>query len=51
MIQQGTSLASALTLCVIPYLIGDALKIAAAAALGPVIRKSLVKASLIKAQA
>ncbi len=51
MIQQGTSLASALTLCVIPYLIGDALKIAAAAVLGPVIRKSLVKASLIKAEA
>ncbi|MGN0620523.1 MAG: biotin transporter BioY [Porcipelethomonas sp.] len=51
MIQQHVSLVPALTMCVVPYLLGDALKIAAAAAVGPVIRSALVKASLIEAKA
>jgi len=46
-VQSGNPLDKALALCVLPFLPGDALKIAAAAALGPVIRKRLEQAGLV----
>lgn len=42
-----TDFIAALSMCVFPYLIGDAVKIIIAAAAGPVIRGRLVKAGLI----
>jgi len=39
MIQTGNALGAALSLCVIPFLPGDAVKILAASILSPMIRK------------
>lgn len=41
MIQQGTGLIPSLTMCVIPYLPGDAAKIVIATILGPVLKKQI----------
>ena len=43
MIQQGTGLVASLTMCVIPFLPGDALKIVIAAILGPILKKQINK--------
>ncbi len=45
-VQSGSALGRAMALCVLPFLPGDALKIAAAAAVGPVLRQRLVQAGL-----
>lgn len=45
--QAGQGLSAALAACVLPFLPGDCLKIAAAAAVGPVLRDRLTKAGLI----
>ncbi len=41
MYQQGMGLKQSLALCVVPFLIGDAVKIAVAAIVGPVLRKAV----------
>lgn len=48
MFATGSGLAEAIGLCVAPYLIGDGLKIAAATAVGVVIRKKLMNKVEIK---
>lgn len=47
MIQTKMALGAALGVCVFPFLLGDALKILGATAVGPILRKALVKAGLI----
>lgn len=46
-IQSGMNLPETLAMCVFPFLLGDAMKLAVAAAIGPVIRKRLAEASLL----
>ena len=46
-LQAGVDASAALTVCVLPFLPGDGLKIAAVLACGPRIRRRLKKASLI----
>lgn len=46
MIQTGSSFAASLTVCVLPFIIGDTIKISAASALGFTLRKRL--SSLLK---
>lgn len=46
--QSGCSLWYALTVCVFPFLIGDGIKIAVAAKIGPLIRNALQTAHLLK---
>lgn len=43
----NTTFVAALASCVVPFLIGDAIKIIIGAILGPILRKSLMKAGLI----
>lgn len=45
--QQTMSFGASLAMCVYPFLIGDAIKIAIAAIIGPMIRKRLIRANLI----
>lgn len=45
--QAGQGLSAALAVCVLPFLPGDCMKIAAAAAIGPVVRDRLKKANVI----
>ena len=42
MVVTGSALGAALMTCVVPFLIGDAVKIAVAAALSPRLRRELV---------
>lgn len=49
LLQAGCSLWHALTVCVFPFLIGDAVKILLAAKLGPMLRGALKKAGLKEA--
>lgn len=48
MMQTKMALGAALSACVLPFLIGDAIKIGVAAVSGPLLRKSLTRAGLIK---
>ncbi|MFV0465725.1 MAG: biotin transporter BioY [Lachnospiraceae bacterium] len=50
MFSTGSGFLYALTICVLPFLIGDFLKIAAASYLGPLLRNTLKKASLLPDQ-
>jgi len=50
-VQSGSGLGKAMGLCVLPFLPGDTLKIAAAAAVGPVLQARLERAGLIGAGA
>lgn len=47
MIVYKTDFLSALLMCVLPYLLGDAVKIAVAAVFGPMVRGALIRAKLI----
>ena len=47
-LQTGVGLWGGAAVCVLPFLPGDALKLSAAAALGPVLRDRLVRAGLIE---
>ncbi|NBI88404.1 biotin transporter BioY [Lachnospiraceae bacterium] len=48
MIESGSTLMYALTACVFPFLIGDAVKILLASNIGPLIRSALQKAHLLE---
>ena len=45
-LQQGKGFIASLLLCVVPFLIGDAIKIAVAAIIGPEISKRLNKLNI-----
>ena len=45
-IQQDTNFITALSLCVIPYLPGDVIKIVIAVLVGPILKKRIAKLSI-----